>query len=827
MGYQYNEVNFGPGLRRRALSAFQLILSACIAFAASSSVASGAQPRIAGADNAWQQEELNASKLDVALEFKNGRPVVNREASSLSPSPRFLKRLRISPEEAKKLLCDDLDEFFQKFAPPYRYALGADEKKLDAENRLNDAETALLRVFSGPWQKYQEIFRHWAAGPPQRCQFEEVFSTLPLCSLGEDPAESSIFSEFSLLHTTTALSWDEGGDDLWDPAAGRAVFTVIDPIGDWRSAEYQIVFPDSAGGRLLASTEEIMRQLQPLAGHLWRKKEIIERLQDYYQKFGLAAIITPSTALETIKSIEIIEGFRIARIIFPKSVSDPVEQDKILYYLLDDSDFRLFDDKRALIFPPVTSASTEAAPDADFLFVDYVAHLGRKPRTEPYLYNKRITIQRLLLAGVGYAVEPIGTLARPSDMRKTYVDLVVKKMVKLQEAPPEPPARSNTLLSADNQGLIDSNRMAGEPAPFPPSNAAAPNLSPSGAERLNQMAVERQRDNFLGGGLEYRPGQGVRGYGLYQRAHLLGAGSNDKFSIKLGGHGKALGDINYFTDFAFFSRLRRRLSLRLTGSSDFTARRTLDGVPTDERRSGGLARAELEWFRDRAGHLLRFYAEARHTTVSLRQNEQTAGNQNLNTVEFGSLYIYEASETKSPRIARIETGLRFGMGLARQEPVFRRFTLKGELRQELPRQLELKFNGRVEAASRQTPLFEQPSLGGADILRGFRSDAAIGRSMWSLQNELQFPVPGLKSGDEKLKKLLRNNFKLATFIDVGGAYQTTGARAGLRAGPGVGLRFIYFPMELGLDWAYGLGKETVAVSSKGRFSLSVKTVLPF
>jgi hemolysin activation/secretion protein len=118
------------------------------------------------------------------------------------------------------------------------------------------------------------------------------------------------------------------------------------------------------------------------------------------------------------------------------------------------------------------------------------------------------------------------------------------------------------------------------------------------------------------------------------------------------------------------------------------------------------------------------------------------------------------------------------------------------------------LTGRFENAFGDPPIFELPSFGGSDSVRGFRADDAIGRRLWADQNELWHALPRWQL------------LKLATFFDVGGAYQTTGSSPGLREGLGTGLRLDLRVAVLKFDWAYGFGHAATG-GSRGKFYFNV------
>ena len=127
----------------------------------------------------------------------------------------------------------------------------------------------------------------------------------------------------------------------------------------------------------------------------------------------------------------------------------------------------------------------------------------------------------------------------------------------------------------------------------------------------------------------------------------------------------------------------------------------------------------------------------------------------------------------------VSTGAAFqyGLGLAAVAPAWHEFQVLGSWHQRLSDSniLSLDVAGSMAATSRQTPIFLLPSLGGADTVRGFRQDAALGRKLWAVQTEFWAPVPTTvtpRDGDS-VREFLRKNVRLAAFVDFGGIYDTS------------------------------------------------------
>jgi hypothetical protein len=241
----------------------------------------------------------------------------------------------------------------------------------------------------------------------------------------------------------------------------------------------------------------------------------------------------------------------------------------------------------------------------------------------------------------------------------------------------------------------------------------------------------------------------------------------------------------------------------------------------DERRNSGSGRIEFEPFRDRRGSLLRFYAEGRRSTVALSEGDTVNARQNLTTLDLGGLFLFQSVEVEYPRRIRFEPRVRFGLRLGTSGPSYTKLTLTGNIHQNLPHRLAADISGSLGSASRDTPGFELPSFGGSEVVRGFRRDDALGRRLWSLQNELWVPLPRTATDDEAgLKVFLRDNVRLAPFVDVGGLYSPRTSTAGVRSGFGLGLRVIYNVIILKVDYAYGVGAAATG-GSRGKFYFTI------
>jgi hypothetical protein len=467
----------------------------------------------------------------------------------------------------------------------------------------------------------------------------------------------------------------------------------------------------------------------------------------------------------------------------------------------------------------------------------YVAYedLGKKDKL-PYLNASNLSKQQASLASLGLSMGPGPFVSADDEAAEEvenaddenelrFVELqITKGEEERKDADERPPALANP------SAPMSTNAPGTVPAPANPSAHGATDPSGGPTDDLSNnvsalkppskdRCIHKPCLNFIGGGAVYRPGQGVRFYGAYDRKRLL----KGDLAIRVGNFGGHIISGEGRWDYLFFDKLNRRLSFQINGATDSTANRMFSGVETDERRTGGAFRAELELLTDPA--LLTLSFGGKRETIEITQNEKTAAKQNLTIFQTGAVFVVASKNVLWRRVVQLEPALRFDPGLGAGQKSFAVFSLTGLFHQYLPGRRDFIINGRVDVASKQTPLFEQPFLGGEDSVRGFRIDDAIGLRQWVLQHEFQFPVPYMKPESSGLPAMLRSQVQLAAFFDVGGMYRTTGSPAGTRFGPGLGVRFNRGPHVLKFDWAYGIG-DGAQGRGHGRFYFSVSREIP-
>lgn len=283
----------------------------------------------------------------------------------------------------------------------------------------------------------------------------------------------------------------------------------------------------------------------------------------------------------------------------------------------------------------------------------------------------------------------------------------------------------------------------------------------------------------VGAGFEYKPGQGFSALANLQVQSL---------SLSAGGPSGVLGSGTYSAEYLGYS-------VSANAGVSLERNRVLDGVQVNQQSTTEMATLGWEPWRGLDGNTVSLQLVPSHALIL---------NQTLNTVEPRVQFVHNNLTSDHPWRMRIEPRILINARFADcivTANTHRAFD-----------QWEYDLTGRFENALGNPPIFELPSFGGANTVRGFRADDAIGQRLWSDQNELWHGLPRWPL------------LKIATFVDVGGANQTTGSYPGVRVGPGAGLRLDLRVAVLKFDWAYGLGQAATGGSrSKFYFSVAMNT----
>lgn len=733
------------------------------------------------------QQRRNGSQLCVKLKITNGALDIDRSQSTFVASDEFQRRLSIPTAEATEIVFAALSKVLKTIPKPYRLALSDEDKTRDDRGELNDPTTNAIRTANASWSDYLQQYADWTTATNRKSMLD-VFSTFQSDALA--PLENAP-------DTTALLVWE---DNNFDAESGSFNLTVLDPINNWADeTQVKISFPDLPDGpKTDAKRKRLEKLLQPLAGRPRCYECMKLLLENFYKRMGFDPEIIFDDRNTSPLRIGVIESKRIVSISWRSLEKDP-NIDKLLYSLLTDKAFRHYIKQRANITNVFNYRQQTGEPG-------------------PYLNAQRLQIQQLLVTQLGYVASL--SLAPGDAGTSSSFNIAIQKLSGQDDEDADQPATTNATPqpappTANSEGVVTAHEQ---------ERTAQTDFHPE-----NSDDKPKDKKRYVGGGIEYKPGQGLKFFGLGQMSRFpLVPGAVNNLSVKAGGHGDdgALGNANYFADYVFFNSLHRRMSVQFTVSSDLEADRSLMAPNTDERRRTGLARLEFELFRDRGGSLLRFYTEGRNETVELKPNLQPSVKANLTTLEFGAFYFFESIEAERPRRIRFEPKFKFGLGLAVGEPRYNKLLATGNFHQMLPARYEFDVTGRLEVASQASPRFELPALGGSDNLRGFRADDGLGRKLWTLQNEIWIPLRVGNDLSTGLKAMLREKVKAAAFVDVGGLYDAVNVSSGMRAGTGLGLRFIYNPIIFKFDYGYGFGEKATG-GGRGKFHFSIASNLPF
>jgi hypothetical protein len=708
-------------------------------------------------------------KLCAQLGLRNGKVVV-RTAAFWIPAA-FEKSLAPSwpLERAQMQLRGQLEKIVDALPSPYQAALAPGENGA----ALQDAASVGLKNFTGAFTDFEPLLDSWcAAVAGRKCAVDMFVDT------------SDFFAPLLTASGISALIYDDARSSI---DQGAVVFRFPNPF---QSASVTLNLPNVKSAAQQARLRELRKTLAPLDGTLWDGTAIRERLAAYYQRLGLASSIVVGDARNNL--VQISEGQRIAQIALVDPDVTDHDVDKILWIVLSEGDFR-----RAMKRRPTL---TSGARVLDFRDLGYA--LG----DEPYALTSRLQEQQLMLSQIGFVASEIPDTSR-SGTAQQYVDLQIRKPAS------QPPPGSATPKAApsgiDAHGQVGGNREHTAPAETSAS-AAAPD--------------EKDKPWYVGGGFSYLPAKGFRVFGLLQRSRLRFPFENGSLSGEVGYPWGSLRSLNYAADYLAFERLHQRFSVRLTGSTDVDRRRFLLGRQLDERRSGGFGQLVWEPFHDWGGGLLRVTTEVRRDTVGLSSNTGVFSKLNLSTLRMDGVYQFDTVLSLHPRRVKLEPFVETGLDLASAERPFAVAGASGNYHQ-LFGAVAADITGHLKSATRDTPLIELPSFGGAEVVRGFRSDDAVGRRVWSLQNELWVPLPSIGAAPTQIQGIL-SQLRLAPFFDFGGAYQTIASAPGLRAGPGLGLRYEMNKIIVKLDWAYGFG-DAATPGRRGKFYFTFISNLPF
>jgi hypothetical protein len=353
-----------------------------------------------------------------------------------------------------------------------------------------------------------------------------------------------------------------------------------------------------------------------------------------------------------------------------------------------------------------------------------------------------------------------------------------------------------------------------DPQAYPPGAYLIQSLTPPPSER----PYLKRATNYLGGTGSYAPRAGSTVGLLYQKDEVFGR--FDHLSVAPNYNASAGGDIAYRAPVLASRESPRRLyDIDLNLYSDFRHNRNLDGIETDERRSGiggsiGFRPLEL-----RAPNDLRFEIGLRHERVDLGRALPGESEESLTVVRLAATHEWRHTYRWPSLTTRLAPSIDISLDRAGGQRSFVRPSLDATMHDRSLSGFETDLHVLGGTLDRQTPPSELWSLGGPGTVRGFREDTFLGRHLAALQAELWVPlfrpgrsVAGAAAGDPSTEpppfepraaRLLR----AALFVDGGFLSGTADGRNEAILGAGVGLRFVvpHQPLVIRIDYGWGLG----------------------
>ena len=356
--------------------------------------------------------------------------------------------------------------------------------------------------------------------------------------------------------------------------------------------------------------------------------------------------------------------------------------------------------------------------------------------------------------------------------------------------------------------------------------ARGPQAYPPGAYLIQSLKPPTQESpyyqrttNYLGGTGSYEPRAGSTVGLVYQKDQVFG--NFDRLNVAPYYNTSTGGDLSYRAP--VLSSHEAPLRLYDTGFdlfSDFRHNRSLDGVLTDERRSGAGALFGIRPLSLKAPNDLRLEVGLRYERVRLGSNAPPSDNENLTILRLGAAQEWRHTYRWPSLSLRFAPSIDFSVDRLGGQRSFVRPGLDLTLHSRLPSGFETDFHLVGGAIDRQVPSEELYSLGGPMSVRGFREDSFLGRNLAVLQSELWIPLfrprferRGIDQSDSddeapfepRASRLLRG----ALFVDGGSLTGTTDGRNEAILGAGVGLRLAVprQPLVIRIDYGFGLGAE--------------------
>ncbi len=357
-----------------------------------------------------------------------------------------------------------------------------------------------------------------------------------------------------------------------------------------------------------------------------------------------------------------------------------------------------------------------------------------------------------------------------------------------------------------------------DPLAYPPGAYLIVSLTPPPRER----PYVRRETNYLGGTGSYAPRSGAAVGAIYQKDEVFGR--LDRLTVTPTYNSSLGGTISYKSPVLAAREGPRSLyDLNLDLYSNFTHNRRLEGITTDERRSGLGAAVGIRPLGLTAPHDLRLEVGLRHEQVNLGGNVPGQDDESLTVLRLGATHEWRHTYRWPSVSTRIAPALDFAFAWAGGQQSFTRAQIDATVHGRSPMGLETDLHFAGGTMDRHVPSFELFSLGGPTTVRGFREDTFLGRNVAALQAELWLPFfrpepPPLSGSDTaagqeaggtppRFEPRAARLIRAALFVDGGSISATELGRSETLLGAGVGLRFVvpHQPLVFRIDYGWGFG----------------------
>lgn len=550
------------------------------------------------------------------------------------------------------------------------------------------------------------------------------------------------------------------------------------------------------------------RILGDLNGQLFYEAAIRKRLSDYYFRLNFQ----PEYLID-LPSIRVLPH-RIARFIV--TTREEAEVDKIAYLLLPNDLFKAF------IQVPKADIRIQAEENKFIYNFNILNHYQQRTQALPIVDFENLALFQTQLGQLSYLLDTrptlnaeLGSVAFGEQF--LYVDLKANQIDIAPDSTNVPPSTPN--LTRDNSFSDGLDNRFGQR-----------NAQVSDSSRLTTL-----KRNYIGFGIDYNFNDERRLKAVYRRLFRNGINFFLQFDYSYNEAGISEGGLsisgNYSHDYLFFNKLKKRLLVRLSAGTNFTANRIIMGTAIKERRNSAEIYTEIDWLKNQPQSLLQSSLKIADEDIALNTFEEVPfANTNIFSSEWRNIFYRANSPLQfNKRFFKIENTLKVGwsaFGNAMASQFFSTGSINLNFNQQIARGLFLDINAQGVWSSAQTPIFEQAGHRIATN-RGFPDDTVIGRNLVGTRVEWWFPFPILGKKDLPINTRFFKNIYIALLGDYTQYSEIIGQTNNIDLWSyGLGLRLKFPTARINLNWALRKS-ELDNFRSGSQFSVDLVVNTPF